>query len=178
MGTTGLPTARETTFAASAKVLGNVINALLDAILGRFFPATWAWTIPLGRAASEVNLTWDAVNGKITATGAANFDFVPIAPGAGPFVGDRITTIGARVLGTGAGGNVTVSLMRDNGDGSAVTEVVRLTIVTPPAAWALYTVALAPCELAVDRNAYFFRGTLATAGQAIATLGYQSDRGA
>lgn len=169
----GLPTSRDRTFIAAASIPSATVNALQDCIVGRKYPPTWTWRPPLGRAASEINLTWDVVNGFVKANpGPANFDLVPITPN----VGDRITTIGARVLGTGAGSNVVVRLYRNNGDGTARTTLATLTIVTPPAAWALYSVALGAAETVADGKGYFIQADIPTTNQSVALVGYQSDR--
>lgn len=168
-----LPISRNTVYAPGAKVLNPDLAALEDCIRGMKYPPTWTWTIPLGRPASEVSLLWDAVNGFVKANpGPASFDLVPIEPN----VFDRITTLGARVIGTGAGGNVVVRLLRNNGDGTARTTLATLTIVTPAAAWATFTVALATPEIVGDSKGYFIQADLATTNQSIALVGYQSDR--
>jgi hypothetical protein len=169
-----LPVSRNTNYSPGATpVRAADMNDLQDNIINRKFPPTWWWRIPLGRAASEVNLTWDAVNGFVKANpGPANFDLVP----AYANVGDRITTIGARVLGTGAGGNVVVRLYRNNGDGTARTQLAALTITTPPASWGIYTVALGTPEVVADQKAYFFQCDIPTTNQSVAIVGYQSDR--
>lgn len=168
-----LPTSRDLTFGTASKVTSAILNTLQDCIIGRKYPPTWWWRVPLGRAASEVNLTWDTVNGFVKANpGPANFDLVPLLAN----VGDRITTIGARVLGTGAGGTVVIRLYRNNGDGTARTQLAALNIVTPPAAWAFYSVALGAPETVTDQKAYFFQADIPTTNQSVGLVGYQSDR--
>lgn len=142
-------------------------------IIGAKVPPLWRWRIPLGRTASEVNIAWDMVSGFIKANpGAATFDMVPIDPR----VGDRITHIGARVLGTGSGLPVVIRLFRNNGDGTTRSLMATLTINAPPASWATYTVPLTQPEVVADGRGYVFAGDIPTTNQAIALLGYLSDR--
>lgn len=168
----GLPTSREATHGTGSVIKGTTVDAIQDSIIGRKFGPGWRWLPPLGRAASELNLTWDTINGFVKATTAANFDLVVIQPN----VGDRITTIGARVLGTGAGGNVVIRLFRNNGDGTGKSLMGTLTIATPPATWATYTAPLTKPENVADAMGYYFQADIPTANQCVSVVGYQSDR--
>jgi hypothetical protein len=168
----GLPTSTEGPIGSHAPITSTRIAAIEACIIGRKFPPTWNWRLPLGRPASEINVAWDTVGGFVKATGGgALLDMVPITPD----VGDRITDIGARILGTGAGGPVVVRLWRQNGDGTRAP-LATLTVVAPPAVWALYTVALGPAEVVADQKGYSFEVDLPTANQAIHLVGFRSDR--
>jgi hypothetical protein len=167
----GLPTSREGPIGSHAPVTSTRIAAIEDSIIGRKFPPTWNWRIPLGRAALEVNVAWD-FNGFVKATsGGATIGLIPIAPN----VGDRITDLGARILGTGAGPSMAVRLQRHNGDGTR-TLIATLTVAAPPAAWAFYTVAVAPAEVVADQRGYSIEADLPTTNQAIQLVGFRSDR--
>lgn len=170
MGLLDNPPTRPRTYVEGTPVDPNDMNEIFDAEIDNR-GSKWHWLVPQGRQALETNLTWDYINGTTTANPGPGFGtLITISPP----VGSRITTIGARVLGTGAGGAVVVTLYRNNGDGTARTVIATLNIPAPAAAWAEYTQALAAAEIVADQKGYFFEIELPTTNQAIALIGWQS----
>jgi len=166
-----LPLSRNTNYTPGSPVKSSDLNDMQDAFIGRKFPPTWSWRSPLGRAASEINVAWD-FGGFVKATsGGAAIALIPVAPN----VGDRITVIGARILGTGAGLPVVVRLVRHNGDGGRAV-VATLVVPTPLPIWAPYTATLPEPEIVADQNGYTFEADIPTADQAIQLVGFASDR--
>jgi hypothetical protein len=166
-----LPTSRNTTYTSASPVLSADLNALQDQIVGAKRPSIDTWQIPLGRAASEVNITWDTTLGFVAANpGPANFNYVPL----NVLVGTRLTSLRAIVLGTGAATTVTIRIYRGNGDGT-ISLIGALVIASPPAAWAQYAVALTPEVIAAGKS-YWYQADITTTGQKVAMVGYSSDR--
>lgn len=164
-----LPTSRNETYAANSKVKAVTLNDIQDCIIGDKMAANYEWVGPRGFA--EVNITNDNVNGNVYANpGAATIAQVPLQLA----VGRRVTDIAARVLGTGAGGNVVVRLRRYNGDGTS-TVMGTLTINTPPAAWATYTLVITPFTVESAKPCYF-EADLPTTNQKISGFGFNRDK--
>jgi hypothetical protein len=167
-----LPTSRNDTLTPASTVPASLLNALQDQVVGAKRPPLWRWQTPQGLVAADVNLGYVA-DGSIIAGGAgAVLGLVPVT---GLLVGDRITAISARVLGTGVATNVVVRLYRNNGDGTARTGIGTITIGTPPASWNTYTLT-GLTEVVAPGKAYFLQADLPSTGQAIALLGVQTDR--
>lgn len=93
--------------------------------------------------------------------------------------GDRITAFSVMLLGTGATFSPALALMLNKGDGSPVL-LATLTIVNPPASWAMYTVALGTPHVMLPGESLYFNQPTATpplaAGTSIATAFVTRDR--
>lgn len=169
-----LPDSRTITIADGDPIPGSIIGEIEDCIIGGKQGARWEWFLPLGRAASEINMGWDS-NGFIKATsGGAQFDFVPVRTA----VGDQILQIGVRMIGTGAGLSPTLRLYSLNNGARA--NPASINIPVPAAAWATYTtVSLGGAEFAenvLDGVSYIFEMDVPTTGQGISAVGIKRKR--
>lgn len=132
--------------------------------------AAWRWQIPLGRSAAEVNITWDDSTGTATASpGPGLLDSIPVRVD----VGETISTIGARILGTGGGGSVVVHLYRLPADGSGRVAIGAINVPAPAATWTKYTSDLGTPEVVADGVGYVLEVEMPTTGQAIALVGVE-----
>ncbi len=164
-----LPTSREETATPASPIRSHLMNVIQDCIVGGKHGKIARWFPPLGRAASEFNLTF--TNGHVFANApAAAFNYVP----APLHAGDEIVGIRANVKGTGAAGNVQVFLVKWSASG-AQSIAGTLTIVDPPNAWAIYELAIAPIEVQPG-EAYWLAAEFALTNQALKALGLDVQR--
>lgn len=129
----------------------------------------WQWFLPLGRSGADTNITWSDVSATATANpGPGLIDSIIVHTKTG----DTIKGIGARILGTGAGGNVTVHLYKNAGNGTGRSTVATLTITTPPATWTTYTLTTLT-EVVADQTGYTLDVEMPTTNQVVALVGVQ-----
>lgn len=165
-----LPTSRNTNYAPGSDIKSVDLNALQDCFVAGRHGLLTKWYPPLSRVANDSG-TITFTNGFVFAganTSAMNYIAAPLDEAT------RIRGIRARVKGTGAVGNVVVSLIRWRDDGPESTEGT-LTIVNPPNSWATYSVSIGPLSVAAG-DAFWLRCAFALANQRVTGIGLDYDR--
>lgn len=160
-----LPLSRNTTYSAGVSpVKANDLNALQDCIVGGKRGAYTRWFPPRSREENNQG-TITFTNGMVFAganASAINYVSAPLEEG------DQILGLKASVKGTGAAGNVVVTLARWRDGVQTVQQT--LTIVDPPNSWAIYSLAFAGLTV-VAGDAFWLGASFALTNQGITSFG-------
>lgn len=167
-----LPTARNYTQNTAAPIQSTLLNALQDCVVGMKRPSAWRWINPATPNVLSAAGTNTMQEDGLTFGNAGTFTGMPLGIWN---EGDRITAFAVRHLGTGVAWTAAY-LLRMN-IGGTLTTLGTLSIVTPPAAWATYTLTLgSPQTLPVNASLYLSQTTGAIVSNRLGLVGVQSDR--
>ncbi len=167
-----LPTSRNTTLSAASPFPSSLANALQDMVVGFKRPSITRWIQP-----TPANIPNQAGTSTLAANsivGGSAWQFRGMNVGH-VFEGDRITGIALRLLGTGGAQSLTFLL--NYGSGAALTSLGTLTVATPPASWATYSLAFAtPHVMAVGESLSLDLTSGTLVGTTLGPIGIVSDR--
>ena len=165
-----LPMSRNENCAPETPVRSALLNDIQDCIVVGAHGLKTMWYPPFSRVANDSG-TITFTNGFVFAganTSAMNYIAAPIDQGK------TIAGLRARVKGTGAAGNVVVSLIRWRDQGPETTEAT-LTIVSPPNSWATYAVVMPTPLIVAAGDAFWLRCAFALTNQAVVGIGVDYD---